>query len=126
MAADISYQIRYCEENHRDENQPWSTRQTGIYHHHSPSDKFDLFILLNPYPVDECILEQQICNLSTSPKSVQSLVANPYRMHTLLFALYSDNWRWYFRYISDGFMKRVTKIPFHTSIVKETDASVSE
>lgn len=116
-AIDISYQIRYCEENHRDEKQPWSTRQTGIYHHHSPSDDFDLFILLNPYPKDTCVLEQEICNLSTSPRSVQSLVASPYRMHTLLFALYSDNWRWHFRYISHEFMKKVTKTPFAHTVI---------
>ena len=44
----ISYQVRYAEENHRSSDRPWSVRQTGVYHHHSAKNDFDLFILLHP------------------------------------------------------------------------------
>ena len=105
---EISYQIRYAEENHRSPNIPWSVRQTGVYHHHSATDDFDLFILI--HPIESSLFEQQVTNLvmiSSSQAELASLVENPYRLHFMPFALYLDNWRWYFRYLGENFQEMV-------------------
>lgn len=107
-AQDISYQIRYAEENHRSRDRPWSVRQTGVYHHHSAKGSFDLFILL--HPIENSLFEQQVTGLAvmqSSQAELMSLVENPYRMHLMPFALYLDNWRWYFRYLGEEFQDKV-------------------
>ena len=104
----VSYQIRYAEENNRSSDIPWSVRQTGVYHHHSANDVFDLFILL--HPVENSSFEQHLTSLATMKSSraeLASLVENPYRMHIVPFALYVDNWRWYFRYLGEKFQEMV-------------------
>lgn len=106
--AEISYQIRYAEENHRSPERPWSVRQTGVYHHHSVQSNFDLFILL--HPIENSLFEQQVTSLAlkqSSQAELASLVEDPYRMHLMPFALYLDNWRWYFRYLGEEFQKKV-------------------
>ena len=87
---------------------PWSVRQTGVYHHHSAQDAFDLFILL--HPIEDSLFEQQVTNLAmpqSSQAELASLVENPYRMHIMPFALYLDNWRWYFRSLGERFQEKV-------------------
>ncbi|KAI4163923.1 MAG: hypothetical protein LQ342_002420 [Letrouitia transgressa] len=106
-SQNISYQFRYVEENHRSEIQPWSIRQTGIYHHHSASENFDFFIVLNPYPLDECAFGGQLLDLTRSHVAIESLLRHPYRLHALAFAAYLDNWRWYFRHLGEKFSKMV-------------------
>lgn len=103
--SDISYQIRYVEENKRSSSQPWSTRQTGIFHHHSATEDFDFFIFLNPYPLEDCLVEKQILNLTKSLPAVAALLEDPFRLHLLPFASYLDNWRWYFQYLGQDFSK---------------------
>lgn len=105
---DVSYQLQYVEENHRSLDRPWSIRHTGVYHHHSPKDAFDLFIFLNP--MDESVLEQQLMAY-TQPHFSQyvlaSICANPMRLHVLPFAAYVHNWRWCLRYWGKQFGERV-------------------
>ena len=106
---EISYQIRYAEENHRSPDRPWSVRQTGVYHHHSANDEFDLFILL--HPIKKSLFENQVTSLAmmqSHQTELASLVENPYRMHIMPFALYLDNWRWCFRYLGEEFQDKVS------------------
>ena len=105
---EVSYQIRYAEENHRSPESPWSVRQTGVYHHHSAKNDFDLFILL--HPIENSFFEQQVTSLAMTQSfqdELACLVENPYRMHIMPFALYLDNWRWYFRYLGEEFQDKV-------------------
>lgn len=106
---DISYQLQYVEENHRSRDRPWSIRHTGVYHHHSPKNTFDLFILLNP--MDESILEQQLTAYTQphfSQHMLASICAHPMRLHVLPFAAYVHNWRWCLRYWGKQFGERVS------------------
>lgn len=119
----ISYQIRYAEENHRSPERPWSVRQTGVYHHHSVQSNFDLFILL--HPIENSLFEQQVTSLAMTQSSqaeLASLVENPYRMHLMPFALYLDNWRWYFRYLGEEFQKKNDEV---MTVDIKTSAAVS-
>jgi hypothetical protein len=95
------------EENQRSGSDPWSIRQTGIYHYHSAIDHFDFYLVLNPYVLEKCFLEQQFLYLIKSKAARESLLENPYRLHLLPFASYVDNWRWYFRHLGKEFSKMV-------------------
>jgi hypothetical protein len=105
-SIDISYQVRYIEENHRPGRNPWSLRHTGVYHHHSP--EFDLWIILNPImdsPVEMRLLELEMP--SADPAEVSKICENPFLLHILLFSSYFGNWRWYFRSLGDDFERAV-------------------
>lgn len=103
--SDISYQLRYAEENERPGIQPWSSRQTGIYHHRSPNAEFDFFIVLNPTK-ESWLEKEKLLKLFDSRQTVSSLLENTYRFHLLPLG-YIDNWRWYFRDLGDKFAQSV-------------------
>ena len=110
--TDTSYQIRYSEENLRSTTSPWSIRQTGVYHHHSFTNKFDLLIFL--HPLSDSALEKQLVDLSVPRYRSTELLStceNPYRLHILPFATYLDNWRWYFRHLGDEFQEKARLLP---------------
>ena len=53
--------------------------------------------------------------MTQSPRAeLENIVKNPYRMHIMPFALYLDNWRWYFRYLGEDFQDKVryTLVPY--------------
>ena len=104
-SADLSYQIRYVEENHRSSNRPWSIRQTGVYHYHCSNQKFDLFIFL--HPIEYSSVEQTLMSLAQpstdGQEFLRAICKDPFRLHMLPMASYLDNWRWYFRYLDEEF-----------------------
>jgi hypothetical protein len=102
----ISYELRYVEKHNRkgDNNNPWSLRHTGIYHHHEPD--FDLFIVLNPIKCS--VFDRRIARLETDREECLRLCKDPFRLHNMLFHSYLDNWKWYFRYIGDNFANEVS------------------
>jgi hypothetical protein len=99
----LSYQIRYVEENNRGGLDPWSRRHTGVYHHHSSTGRPDVFLLL--HPIRKPLVDDAIMALEHIPVQRQKLCDNPYVLHTLLFGTCFQNWRWYFRFLGDGFSK---------------------
>ena len=105
VGIELSYQIRYTEENKRSSVRPWSLRQTGVYHHHSLNPQFDLFIFI--HPKEHSLVEESLMSLSestaASQASLKAICENPFRIHMLLFSSYLDNWRWYFRYLDEEF-----------------------
>jgi len=101
----ISYQIRYREENFRGGSNPWSLRQTGVYHHHT--DDHDLFILLNS--TQDSAFEMRILQLLKQDTERTQLCQNLFRMHVLLFSTYMEQWRWYFRHLGAQFEKKVRR-----------------
>ncbi|KAF2097250.1 hypothetical protein NA57DRAFT_77504 [Rhizodiscina lignyota] len=95
---EISYQIRYVEENFRKGmSNPWSFRHTGVYHKHSTSS--DLFILLQPQ--QNATGERKLLGLGKNGSL--KLQQCPFMLHELLFSAYFENWRWYHRYLADRF-----------------------
>jgi len=109
LALGISYEIRYVEENQRGgKRNLWSLRHTGIYHRHTLD--FDLFIIL--HPMKGSVLEKRIQQLENDTVSDRmermQLCNDPFRLHSMLFASYFDNWRWYFRYLADQFPENVS------------------
>lgn len=87
----------------------WSLRHTGIYHHHDVSANFDLWIIL--HPVNGSILENKLTALADDEgvsRSMRSkLYQDPFRLHLLIYSSYSDNWRWYLRFLGDQVKHKV-------------------
>ena len=57
--------------------------------------------------------------LQSSQAELASLVENPYRLHIVPFALYLDNWRWYFRFLGEKFQEKVRYILLKPLIIAE-------
>ncbi|KAH7134921.1 hypothetical protein B0J11DRAFT_424563 [Dendryphion nanum] len=100
-SCEISYQIRYVEQNKRSKLNPWSLRHTGVYHHHSATSETDTMLLL--HPVLEPAFRTKIRALQDDIFDRGALCSNPFLLHTWLFSQYFCHWRWYYRYLDDRF-----------------------
>lgn len=96
--CNLSYQIRYVEQNQRGGQDPWSFRHTGVFHRY---DEVDTIVLLHPIRAPP--VETVIAAMETDPVARAEFCSNPFLLHTWLFRQYFDNWRWYFRYIGELF-----------------------
>jgi hypothetical protein len=104
---DLSYQFKYAERNNRRQGNPWSIRQTGVYHHHSASTNSNLFIFLHPNPSSR--LQSRIEEAVAFPSTVSAINENPLKLHTLAMSSYFDNWRWYLKDLGDAFSTMADK-----------------
>jgi hypothetical protein len=106
---DIFYQFQYVERNNRTFGDPWSVRQTGVYHRFEtvaqPSSKHDkgketiaernaenLWMLLHPMPKSRA---QTRLAAAVEGLMAEELAEDPLRLHVLILSSYVDNWRWY-------------------------------
>lgn len=104
---DLSYQFKYAERNNHRQGNPWSIRQTGVYHHHSASTDSNLFILLHPNPSSK--LQSRIEAAVGFPSTASAINENPLKLHTLVLSSYFDNWRWYLKELGDAFSTMADK-----------------
>lgn len=93
----ISYLFRYIEKR----GYSWRMRQTGMYHSYSRAANNNLWIILHPKENSE--FQTRLVGLANQLGSVQTLVAQPHRVHALLFSSYFDNFRWWLKEIGDKF-----------------------
>ncbi|EAT82301.1 hypothetical protein SNOG_09966 [Parastagonospora nodorum SN15] len=99
--CDISYQIRYIDNNHRGGQDPWSLRHSGVFHQHSAHEAADTVVLL--HPVRQPLIDKAIAALKGDAIGRSKICENPFLLHTLMFAQYFANWRWYLRYVGERF-----------------------
>lgn len=102
---EISYQLRYMENNRRLNGDPWSLRQTGVYHQYSgggDDDTKNLWVLL--HPVRESVVCSRLESAAFSDLGVEEMKFNPMRLHLLIFSSYIDNWRLYLHDITRQFL----------------------
>lgn len=95
----LSYQIRYVEQNGRVMQNTWSRRHTGIYHSHRANAGLDVVILLHPNR--NPVFEDVISALQQNPIKRKQVCNDPLMLHEALLASYTDNWRWYMRYLGE-------------------------
>ena len=105
-SREISYQIRYVEEHYRKSSNPFSFRQTGIYHRHSANEELDVFIVV--HPVEDSLLEEEVVRILRSKETALDFCKNPFRLHFSPFIMYIDNWRWYLRFIGEQLGHKVS------------------
>ena len=92
---DIFYQFWYVEKNNRKHGDPWSVRQTGVYHRFSttdPSKAENLWLLLHPMQNSKA---QTRMGVATEKLCAEEMAKDPLRLHVLIMSSYVDNWRWY-------------------------------
>jgi len=89
---DIFYQFWYAEKNNRKHGDPWSVRQTGVYHRFSTTDPENLWLLLHPMQNSKA---QTRMGLATDKLCAEEMAKDPLRFHVLIMSSYVDNWRWY-------------------------------
>lgn len=91
---DLCYQLMYVEPSGRPPGRdPWSIRQTGVYHRWDASVDVNLFILLHPRhspPVQE-----KLENLAHKPDERDALVEHPLNVHIVLLTSCLSFWQAY-------------------------------
>jgi hypothetical protein len=92
------YLIKYPEENHRGDeaDEPWSIRQSGLYHQLHLTEDNAVTILISPIEdsVAESVLSRQLLAVS----SLSEVGEDPFRASRILLSSYVDGWRSYLRY----------------------------
>jgi hypothetical protein len=105
---DIFYQFWYVEKNNRKHGDPWSVRQTGVYHRFSITDSLkaeNFWLLLHPMPNSKA---QTRMRIATEKLGEDEMVRDPLRLHVLIMSSYVDNWRWYLHDIKRQYTELVS------------------
>lgn len=100
QGSEITFQIRYIEQNNRGGPNKWSLRHTGVFHRHSASEA-DLVIVL--HPIEDPKLQDVISALQEDHAAREEFCRNPLKLHEAFFACYTDDWRWYLRDLGERF-----------------------
>jgi hypothetical protein len=105
--ADICYQLRYVESNHRSRGNPWSLRQTGVFHRFdlSGNPSQNLWIFLHPKhgSKGQRRFEAAVAKELESGETDN----NPIRLHLSLMTSYLDGWRWYLHDLGRSYLETV-------------------
>lgn len=96
---EIAYGLRYAELNNRSNQDPWSIRQTAIYHKYKTSDKSSSWVMIAASKRAETSLDRYI----KSCKDMAQL--NPFEIHLIIIDTAMANWRPYIV----GLTERITQ-----------------
>ncbi|KUJ18809.1 uncharacterized protein LY89DRAFT_780813 [Mollisia scopiformis] len=106
MSYETSYQLRYVERNERAHGDPWSVRQTGVYHKISgvgTTGLTNMWMLLHPMPNSKAYRRLQ--ESTSEDDAGEAVDADPLRLHLLVFSSYIDNWRLYLHDMTRQFLE---------------------
>lgn len=88
---------------------PWSSRQTGVYHHRTPSS--ELWLVL--HQEGDSSFGKELTKLARLDAEGQKrralLLEDPFWLHFTLFSLHIDTWRWHLQYLSKELKNRVSQ-----------------
>ncbi|OCL11296.1 hypothetical protein AOQ84DRAFT_374132 [Glonium stellatum] len=105
----VTYQLMYVEKNGRKSpKDPWSMRQTGVFHRYSLNNNTNLFIFLHPMKnsAAQCRLEAFFEKGDyAGPLSEEAM-----EVHLLLFSSYLNNWQVYIKELGRIFKSLREKI----------------
>lgn len=107
IKPEISYQIRYMERNNRSHGDPWSLRQTGVYHKYSgttgtTTNPTNRWILL--HPMQGSTVSKRLASITSTGINCNT---DPLRLHLLITSSYIDNWRLYLHDMTREFLELV-------------------
>lgn len=103
MKAETAYLIKQVERHGREEGNPWSIRQMGIYHR-SDISSGDVFIIINP----TTSLKQRL-------KQYRQIVSNTSTraLHTIILSCAMENWRFYITDLEKRYLEMVGFLLLH-------------
>ncbi|CZR64137.1 uncharacterized protein PAC_14034 [Phialocephala subalpina] len=89
---ECAYGLRYVElNNHGNQKEPWSVRQTGIYHKFEGST--EIWVFISPSPLIESKAVEHIDQIKE--KCIKGV--NPFELHLKLIIASLSNFRWYIK-----------------------------
>ena len=101
---EIAYGLRYAELNHRSVQDPWSIRQTVIYHKYKANDKSSCWVMIAASKRTEVSLDRYI-------KSCEDIAQlNPFEIHLIVLDTALANWRPYIVGLTEKLTQQVRKI----------------
>lgn len=105
----MSYQLMYVEKNGRKPpKDPWSMRQTGVFHQYSSSNNTSLFIFL--HPMKNSVAQRRLEALFEKGDRAGALSQEAMDIHVLLFSSYLNNWQVYIEELARIFKSLREKI----------------
>ncbi|KAL2047080.1 hypothetical protein N7G274_001099 [Stereocaulon virgatum] len=97
---DIAYGLRYVELNGRDEEKPWSIRQTAIYHKYRADGRSSTWIMIAASRRTEICLDRYV-------RSCTDIAAlNAFEIHVIVLDTALGNWRPYVIYLTERVAKQ--------------------
>lgn len=100
-SPECAYALRYVELNHRKESNPWSVRQTAVYHRYKLDQRSSTWVLIATSVSAERHLDRYI-------KSSDSLATlNPFEIHLIILDTALANWRPYIVDLTEKITKQV-------------------
>ncbi|KAF1349799.1 hypothetical protein BDV97DRAFT_175555 [Delphinella strobiligena] len=112
----VCYTLVYMEPNgRRAPKDPFSQRQTGVFHRYKPGDKSNFVILL--HPMENSRAQQRLESLSERERGNRAS-QSPLDIHMLVLSSYLNNWRAYIESLADQskeLRQKVLAIDIHRS-----------
>ena len=113
-SAEICYNVHHMERNGRQQGNPWSLRQTGVYHRWGGNDSPCCFILLQP-PQNTCSgLSDILRSVNAEEADTVEAFAN---IHNAILFSVARTWPDYIQYLSLSLDELVGRIQFRTMCV---------
>ena len=101
------YRLLYIEKNgRRAPRDPWSVRQTGVFHEIQSNHRDNCYILI--HPMVNSTVQSRLNGLLTHPNTSQLFNQNPLMIHVLIFSSYLENWQPYMESISQTYKSLVS------------------
>ena len=101
---EIAYGLRYAELNNRPVQDPWSIRQTAVYHKYKANDKSSSWVIIAASKRTETSLDRYI-------KSCEDIAqSNPFEVHLIVLDTALANWRPYIISLTERITQQVRPI----------------
>ena len=100
--SDCAYGLRYVELKQRKSDDPWSVRQTAIYHKYRSKRKASTWIMISASPKTELCLDRYV-------RSCTDLAGlNPFEIHLIVLDTALANWRPYIVDLTERITEQVS------------------
>ena len=101
---ELAYGLRYAELNNRRAQDPWSIRQTVVYHKYKTNDRSSTWVMIAASRRTETSLDRYI-------KSCEDIAQlNPFEIHLILLDTALANWRPYIVDLTERITQQVCSI----------------
>lgn len=102
-SSECAYGLRYVEENDKGDNKdPWSIRQSAVYHQHAEGTKLDTWILI-------AASESAKRRIDDYASHACQIHTNPFELHLVILDTSIANWRWYIAELTEKTTAQVNK-----------------
>jgi hypothetical protein len=104
---EIVYNIRYVDKHHRQLQNPWSIRQTGVYQSYVSKTKCSVSIVLQPSERAYCRIRDEMMR----EVHLACDIASVFGIHSIIIQNTQQNWRQYINYLQKELLVLVGKRP---------------